>query len=206
MEECMSLSVTISRRSLAVLASSLALVAGVAVAGQASATGTGCTPTSDGHDAAFVALDGQTISGTTNGRQCWWAVYVGPGITATVDDAQITNYYKAGVFVDGNQGSQASATVINSQVDGNGANPNVAQNGIEFRGTSASGVVRNNMVDGHAYTGANWSATGILLFDVVPSQVKTSNNKFSNNQNNLAVISSSSCAQRQGGVYASLCE
>lgn len=204
----MSLSFAFSRRVGAAVASfTLAAAGSIALAGAAHAVIPPCFATADGHDAAVVLTNatptetGQTIDATG----CFYGVYVYPGTTdATVSENTISNYQKAGVFVDG-RSAPTNAVVTDNVVNGTGPSSVYAQNGIEFWGSNASGLVRGNTIDGNWYSGADWTATGILLFDVQANQVNTSKNRFIDNQRNLALVTSSSCADQNGHAYGGLC-
>lgn len=197
----MGLSIAIpSRLGAAAAALALAAAGSVALAGAAHAAA--CLPTSDSHTAAVVltgssaAVIGQSIDATG----CFYGVYVSPGATdATVSGNTIGGYDKAGVFVDG-RSNPTSANVTDNTVDGAGPDAVYAQDGIEFGGANASGLVRGNTIEGHWYSGADWTATGILLFDVQANPVSTSKNYFIDNQKNLALVTSQSCANQLGHV------
>lgn len=200
----MSLSFAFSRRVGAAVASfALAAAGSILLAGTAHADG--CLPTADGHTAAIVLTGPSSVSGQTiDATGCFYGVYVSPGADATVSENTISNYQKAGVFVDG-RSAPTNAVVTDNVVNGTGPSSVYAQNGIEFWGSNASGLVRGNTIDGNWYSGADWTATGILLFDVQANQVNTSKNRFIDNQRNLALVTSSSCADQNGHAYGGLC-
>lgn len=201
----MRLSLALPSR-LSAAAAALTLAAGVSIALAGTAHAAVCEPTADGHDAAVVLtpVDPSVTNTTIDATGCWYGVYVTPGTDATITGNYISGYQKAGVFVDG-RSTPTNATVTGNTVDGAGPDGSTAQNGIEFWGQNASGVVRGNTIDGHYYSGATWTATGILLFDVQANQIKTSQNKFIDDQTNLAVVTSSSCDHQLGGFYDGLC-
>ncbi len=132
-----------------------------------------------------------------SGNQYGVGIYYTDGATGTVSVNTVSEYQKNGMaFTD--EGTRVDAT--GNTVNGSGEVPNIAQNGIEFS-YGASGSARGNTINGNWYTGSNWTSTGLLLFDVSANQVKTSNNKFMNNQRNLAVITAQSCSHQYGGFY-----
>jgi hypothetical protein len=137
--------------------------------------------------------DNPTFTGSQHGV----AVYYTDGSSGTVSGNEISEYQKNG-FAATLPGTNVA--VNDNAVTGEDEIPYIAQNGIEF-GFGAGGSASGNTIDGHWYTGASWSSTGLLLFDVSANQVKTSNNKFLNNQNNLAVITTQACPHQYGGVY-----
>ncbi|HEU5423000.1 MAG TPA: right-handed parallel beta-helix repeat-containing protein [Nitrolancea sp.] len=134
-----------------------------------------------------------------NGGQTGLGVYFAFGSNASgaVTNSVIRAYQKGGVAVNG---SGASATVTGNTIVGLSDVPFIAQNGIQF-GYGASGVIHDNTIDGNWYTGADWSATGLLLFDVNASGVKTSQNHFMNNQVNLTMVEDNACSSMYGGFY-----
>lgn len=134
---------------------------------------------------------------TFTGSQHGLGIYYRDGATGTVSGNTVSDYQKNGITV---TGDGTSVTVTNNTVDGNGAIPYIAQNGIEF-GFGASGIARGNSIQGMWYTGATWTSTGLLLFDVNANAVKTSNNMLRNNQTEYALIESHACAKMHGGVY-----
>ena len=136
-----------------------------------------------------------------NGDQTGLDVYfdgnASGSVSGNVSGNTIGAYQKGGVVI---SGSNASAIVNDNSIVGLSNVPFIAQNGIEF-GYGATGSASGNTINGNWYTGANWSSTGLLLFDVSANQVKTSNNNFMNNQNNLAVVTAQSCPHQYGGIY-----
>ncbi len=86
---------------------------------------------------------------------------LGQVATANITGNQILNFQKGGIVVD-NAGSYA--VIRDNHIEGFGAVPNIAQNGIQI-GRGAGGHVRDNDVSGNWFTGANWSSTGILIFE-----------------------------------------
>lgn len=124
-------------------------------------------------------------------------VYYTDGSSGTVSGNTLSDYQKNG-FAATETGTNVA--VLNNIVDGNGIIPYIAQNGIEFA-YGASGSARGNDINGNWYSGATWSSTGLLLFDVNANQVKTSNNKFTGDQHNLALVTAQACPHEYDGFY-----
>jgi hypothetical protein len=146
---------------------------------------------------------------TPNGSQTGVGVYYdGYHTTGTVAGSVIgntvDNYQKAGVVTNG---AKAAVSVNNNTVTGLADVPYIAQDGIQF-GYGAQGTARGNTIDGNWYTGAGWTSTGMLLFDVKANQVKVSNNKYLDNQTNHSTVEYSACPHMYGGFYEDygLCE
>lgn len=136
-----------------------------------------------------------------SGNQYGVAVYYTDGSSGTVSGNTIYAYQKNG-FAATLPGTDVA--VNDNVVTGEGSITYIAQNGIEF-GFGAQGSAKNNEIDGHWYAGSNWTSTGLLLFDVSAKQVKTSKNKFVDNQTNLAIITAQSCPHVYGGFYDGIC-
>ncbi len=145
----------------------------------------------DGHSAKNVDISDSTIDNS------YFGIYFTSGATGNVSNTTVSNYFKNGLSA-----TQANTTVSfnNDAIIGGGPQQNVAQNGIEFA-WGASGSARDNIINGNYYSGSYWSATGLLLFDVNANQVKTSQNKFLNNQRNLVIVTRQSCPSMYGGTY-----
>jgi parallel beta-helix repeat protein len=99
--------------------------------------------------------------------------------TATVDDNVIRDYQKAGIVVV-NDGTEA--VVTDNEVTGSGPNEFVAQNGIQVA-FGASAVVADNEVSDNVFTGPDFEAAGIYVFDAGP--VVVADNKLSDNQDGI---------------------
>jgi len=100
--------------------------------------------------------------------------------TASIHDNQILNFQKGGIVVD-RQGSFAD--IRENVIDGFGPVPFIAQNGIQVS-RGAGGHVRDNEVNGSWYTGANWTSTGILIFE--SSGVIVQRNHLDGNQTGIS--------------------
>ena len=95
------------------------------------------------------------------------------------------------------------AEILDNVVVGLGPTDKVAQFGIQVLGPDADGIVRGNQVSRNQFTGCpkkdakaglctRYEGTGLLLFDVEPKEVKTSNNKLRENDRNHWVIPAAS--------------
>lgn len=106
---------------------------------------------------------------------------VGTSGTATIRYNTISGYQKGGIVIDG-PGSYAD--VRNNEVIGEGEVTNIAQNGIQLSRT-AGAAVHNNLVNGNWFTGADWTASGILLFET--NDVTVQGNTVINSQTSVAI-------------------
>jgi hypothetical protein len=153
-----------------------------------------------------VNIDGFYIDANYSTSGCLGGIYVrsmamwseNPAI-AVISNNTIVNYGKNGITVNG---SGADGTILDNIIQGRGpiGLGDWAQNGIQF-GWGASGVARGNTTRDNYYTGPDWVATGILLFDVYAVDVKSSQNMFRDNQRNLVLLTDQACPHQFGGVY-----
>lgn len=135
--------------------------------------------------------------GCQEGNAVWVASDSGGPYRVEITDNIITNYQKDGIVVN-MPGS--SATISGNSIRGFGRTYSIAQNGIQF-GFGASGEVRNNWIKNDWYSGASWTAGGIILFDVNANKIRHSLNKFSGVQRRLSVVTSQACPEEHGGFY-----
>ena len=99
--------------------------------------------------------------------------------TATILNNVIDTYQKGGIVID-NTGS--SALIAGNNITGVASTMSIAQNGIQVsRGAKAE--IRENQVDGNWFSGAFWTATGILVFE--SDSVKVQGNTVSNSQTGI---------------------
>jgi hypothetical protein len=99
--------------------------------------------------------------------------------TATILNNVIDTYQKGGIVID-NTGS--SALITGNEITGVASTMFIAQNGIQVsRGAKAE--IRENQVDGNWFSGAFWTATGILVFE--SDSVKVQGNTVSNSQTGI---------------------
>jgi|GEM_PF-4283639 len=78
----------------------------------------------------------------------------------TLSNSRIVNYQKGGVVA---SGEGLTARVLDTSVIGHGPTDVTGQNGVQMSG-GAQGVIVNNTITGHAYTGEDWSASSVLLY------------------------------------------
>jgi hypothetical protein len=100
--------------------------------------------------------------------------------TVTIAGNTVSNYQKNGITANGD----VVATITANTVTGLGPVNFIAQNGIQM-GFGARGKIRNNTVAASWFSGANWTASGILIFesdDVIAQQ-----NDISGNQSGIVV-------------------
>ncbi len=72
----------------------------------------------------------------------------------------VLDYQKNGITANGD----VSARIVGNTVTGLGPVIFIAQNGIQF-GFGGTGQARDNVINGSWYTGASWSASGLLIFE-----------------------------------------
>ncbi len=94
----------------------------------------------------------------------------------------VTGYQKNGITANGD----VYADIFKNTVTGLGPVPNIAQNGIQF-GCGATGKATHNTVAGSWYTGAGWTASGILVFEA--NGVKVEHNTVTGSQSGLVAES-----------------
>jgi hypothetical protein len=115
------------------------------------------------------------FSGNQNGR----AVFYANGATGTVSGNQIYDYQKNGVVL---TGDKTAVQVLNNTVTGRGHLSTITQNGVVIL-DKATGLIKSNSISHNWYTGATWTAYGLLLIDA--KGVKQQANSFLDNQVNL---------------------
>lgn len=115
-------------------------------------------------------------------------IYNGDGQEREVEvkDSKLVDFQKNGTAF---HGSNLTVNFHNNEVVGKWPTPTTAQNGIQFSG-GASGEVKGNTVTGIAYTGANWTASGILLYGV--GNVTVEDNDLNNCQTSIYLYGGSS--------------
>jgi hypothetical protein len=110
----------------------------------------------------------QCVAGSTGGK---------------IEGNNIYDYQKGGIVANC---SGTHVNVRNNTVTGLSSVPFIAQNGIQF-GYGGKGTAMDNTVNGNWYTGANWSSTGILVFET--SNVVLQGNMVENNQVGVSIES-----------------
>lgn len=146
-------------------------------------------------DSSIHNIGDTPFDGVQRGNAVYYYGYNTPGaVSGTVSGNTITQYQKGGVVI---SGSNASTTVTDNTVTGLGPVPFIAQNGIQF-GYNATGTASGNLISENDYTGCSnqaaaktgcipYVSTGLLLYDVDPSQVSRSNNQYRDDQRNTYV-------------------
>ena len=110
----------------------------------------------------------------------------------------VTNYQKTGIVANGD----VQVVIAGNTTTGAGPVSYIAQNGIQV-GFGGLGEVTGNTISGNFYTGCSnqaaamtdcvpYTATGLLLYDVDASLVKTDNNALRDNQSNRRVVTEQS--------------
>lgn len=139
------------------------------------------------------------FDGVQRGNAVYYYGYQTAGTASgNVTGNNVYAYQKGGIVVNG---SNASAVVTNNTVTGLGPVPFIAQNGIQF-GFGSSGVASSNQISDNDYTGCSnrdaaktgcvpYVSTGLLLYDVDPSQVSRFQNKYRDDQRNESVTPAS---------------
>ena len=154
-------------------------------------------------DGASGSITGTTVvhikRGANNGCQEGNAIEVrscdGTGTqTVVIDHNSVSDYQKTGILAN----CDVVATVTASTVQGVGPVSYIAQNGVQF-GFGAAGEVSGNTISDNFYTGCShrdaaktgctpYVSAGLLLYDIDASMIRRSNNRFSNNQFNVLLV------------------
>ncbi len=95
-----------------------------------------------------------------------------------VRHCNLNDFQKNGTVFSGN----LTVNFHDNEVEGEGATPTIAQNGIQYS-LGASGEIKNNIVREIAYTGSGWTASGILLYDI--GNVTVDGNNVDNSQTSI---------------------
>ena len=103
----------------------------------------------------------EPLSGNQHGIAIFGYANDGGPHTVSVDNATVVGFQKNGMVF---SGVGLTANVANSTVIGAGPFNTTAQNGIQIS-FGATGSIIDSTVADVSYTGATWSATGILIYD-----------------------------------------
>ena len=128
-----------------------------------------------------------------------------PLASGAISSSNVYAYQKGGIVVNHN----SNVNTTDTSVTGLGPVDFIAQNGIQYS-RDAVGIIRGNTVSNNFYTGTaglladgsscgtsttppcppgrRYFSTGILLFDIDPSNIQRGQNDLSGNQRNFAVI------------------
>jgi len=104
-----------------------------------------------------------------------------PLMTVEVKNCSISAYLKNGITA---SGPTVVAEISDNVVSGKGPVTYIAQNGIQVS-YGSTGTVHGNKVDGNWYTGANWTSSGILIFE--SDEVSVQGNSISESQSGITV-------------------
>src|SRR4051794_11705645 len=126
-----------------------------------------------------------------NGAQHGIGVAWIEGSTGSISDSHVFRYQKGGVVV---SGENTTADTIGNDVNGRGATPITAQNGVQYS-FGARGEAAYNTITDNNYTGCSnkdaaktgcppFVAAGLLLFDVAPGDVNRHRNLYRDDQKN----------------------
>jgi len=127
-------------------------------------------------------IDGFTVQGGMGGIYArGMSLFSETETNVTICNNTVEQYIKNGITVNGDL---ATARIFNNTATGSGETGDIAQNGIQF-GYGATGTAHRNTVDGNWYTGAEWSACGILIFE--SDDVSVQGNRVSGSQTGIAV-------------------
>lgn len=93
----------------------------------------------------------------------------------TLQNSTIFDYQKGGIVFNG---AGLNVNLIDNTITGVGPTSVIAMNGVQI-GFGAKGLIEGNTISGHEYTGPNWSASGLLLYD---EAITLTGNAITNNQ------------------------
>jgi len=119
------------------------------------------------------------FSGTQHGVGLYAINQDGQSRHITVKNSSVKDFQKNGITLVG-EGLEVS--VENNTVQGKGPTNITAQNGIQIS-SQVNGTVQENIVEGVAYIGATWTASGILAIDV--GDVTIDDNQVNNSQTSI---------------------
>ena len=137
-----------------------------------------------------------------SGNQHGLGIYIdnsdGASRTVNVFNNTIQDFQKGGIVA---SGDGLTVNIDNNIVTGVGDTGSIAQNGIQV-GYGATGAVTNNTVSEVGYTGANWGATAILLYEA-GGVVTVSGNNIFNSENGINASKNSSMNVYDNLIYDS---
>jgi hypothetical protein len=150
------------------------------------------------------AVRNQILQSADLGCQLGLAIIVqsNTGTSAvTISNNSVRNYQKNGITADGpGTGGGPSVTVTGNTVIGIGANPSIAQNGIQI-GFGATGTVQNNHIVGDIYTGSGAQGTGVLIY--ASENVTVTNNTIESTQLGVSTATDPTYGPANGTTVAS---
>jgi hypothetical protein len=139
-----------------------------------------------------VAVGNQALSTALNGCQSGEGIYIESGYgsggssNVQVNNSSVHGYQKNGITADG---SATNVQVANNFIAGQGPTTGAAENGIQFS-DGASGSITGNTVLDNIYTGANFAASGILIYS--SQGVLIGNNSIGSSQLPIVTVTDSS--------------
>lgn len=110
------------------------------------------------------------------GAQTGLGVLYDNGGNGTIAHNDISEYQKGGIVANG---IGTEADIRKNTVTGLDKTPDIAGNGIQI-GFGANGIIHQNDVDGNWFTGADWAASGILVFET--DNITVQKNTVTNSQ------------------------
>jgi hypothetical protein len=114
----------------------------------------------------------------------------------SVKNSSVHNYQKNGITGDD---LGTTMTISSNEVQGWGASPAIAQNGIQLC-CGATGKITSNSVIDDIYTGPSYGASGILLYDTLEnSGISVGSNTVGNAQYPVALVTDDSFGSNQYG-------
>jgi hypothetical protein len=137
-------------------------------------------------DCELINIQDTPFSGAQHGVAIYAFNDDGTDHDIAVTCCDLVDYQKTGMAL---SGANVVATVTDCIVAGFGSTDVTAQNGIQL-GYGANGVIDGCTVTGNVYTGANWTASGILLYDAENVDVKNCPS-IADNQTNCYYITTS---------------
>lgn len=113
-----------------------------------------------------VTVENITVTGIRDtsllsGNQRGNAIVVSNSSTNTfsITDSTIEDFQKTGIVA-----RNTDVTINDNDIDGGGAHPVIARNGIQLS-SGSFGDVTDNHISGIGYTGSGWAVVGVLVFD-----------------------------------------
>lgn len=129
-------------------------------------------------------IDGFTVEGGYCGIYARGMYFMNETeVDVTIRNNTMIKYEKGGIAVNGDL---AIGQIYNNTIIGGGplGIPDSAQNGIQI-GYGATGTIQRNAVEGNWYTGSDWTACGILIFEA--NDVIVQGNSVKSSETGIAI-------------------